>query len=464
MSRYHKVVPSVDSGGYPLNPVRGEFSVVRPKDGINYITNPNMDNFPTTLDWSSGYAEGYFWSGLKASNSGASYLHQMFGISSFKVTQGVSFPLNGNLSQAIDLPVGKIVVFSMYSRAPIGSFYKLGYYQGSKLTFKGFYGNGEWNRVELSFVNTSLGSVIFSLILTQLDQTVYTDGWQVELFDTDDYDKNATTFIQNKVRLLSDYTGGYTVNLQDLGLIITGHQGLGMPEVSNTTTFLGLFDGSVFQNIKYQERKFSIDGKILANSVTHLAKIKRDLLDLLSPIRTGQRSLIRLVYQRRDDRVNSIGYKRYIDCSYVSGLEGKSIGSSEDLTISFVAPDPFFSEEKDNAVKITSSGTTQNISVLGNAPTYPIFKIYSTVQIVLTSISNISVGKTVTFDSTPIIGEVVIDTQKGSFELNGVSYPGKILSGSLRELAMTGGINLMSAVFSGGDVFIQWKNRWMGLD
>jgi len=458
MSRYHKVVPSVDSGGYPLNPVRGEFSVVRPKEGVNYVTNPNMD-----INWSSGDIEGYYGSGLNVPLTGASYLYQMFGISSYKVTQGVSSPLNGELGQSIDLPVGKSVVFSMYALAPIGSFYKLRYNLDANFKFKGFYGKGEWERIGVSFVNTSY-SVSFALILTQLNQTIYMDGWQVELFDTDDYDKNATTFIQNKVRLLSDYTGGYTVNLQDLGLIITGHQGLGMPEVSNTTTFLGLFDGSVFQNIKYQERKFSIDGKILANSVTHLAKIKRDLLDLLSPIRTGQRSLIRLVYQRRDDRGNSIGYKRYIDCSYVSGLEGKSIGSSEDLTISFVAPDPFFSEEKDNAVKIASSGVTQTITNQGNAPTYPIFKIYSTVQIVLTSISNISVGKTVTFDSTPIIGEVVIDTQKGSFELNGVSYPGKFLSGSLRELAMTGGINLMSAVFSGGDVFIQWKNRWMGLD
>ena len=458
MSRYHKVVPSVDSGGYPLNPVRGEFSVVRPKEGVNYVTNPNMD-----INWSSGDIEGYYGSGLNVPLTGASYLYQMFGISSYKVTQGVSSPLTGGLGQSIDLPVGKSVVFSMYALAPIGSFYKLGYTQGAYYKIKGFYGKGEWERIGVSFVNTSF-SVSFALILTQLNQTIYMDGWQVELFDTDDYDKNATTFIQNKVRLLSDYTGGYTVNLQDLGLIITGHQGLGMPEVSNTTTFLGLFDGSVFQNIKYQERKFSIDGKILANSVTHLAKIKRDLLDLLSPIRTGQRSLIRLVYQRRDDRGNSIGYKRYIDCSYVSGLEGKSIGSSEDLTISFVAPDPFFSEEKDNAVKIASSGVTQTITNQGNAPTYPIFKIYATVQIVLTSISNISVGKTVTFDSTPIIGEVVIDTQKGSFELNGVSYPGKFLSGSLRELAMTGGINLMSAVFSGGDVFIQWKNRWMGLD
>jgi len=465
MSRYHKVVPSVDGGGYPLNPVRGEFSVVRPKEGFNYIEDPSMDTLPETM-YPFSHSIYYDWYGLNLSDSGRSYTEQMFGVYSFKMTPHSSVdPKEAFFSQVLEIPSEKFGVFSLYAKGTIGIPFYIVYMINWKRYLKQVYGDGKWNRYDISFFNPAMSERLdVYLYLTQSNQIVYTDGWQVEVFGEDEIERGVTTFIPDKVRLLGDYTGGYEVNLQDLGLIITGHQGLGMPEVSNTTTFLGLFDGSVFQNAKYQERKFSINGRILANSVTHLAKIKRDLLDLLSPIRTSQRSLIRLVYQRRDDRGNPIGYKRYIDCSYESGMEGKPIGSSEDLTISFVAPDPFFSEEKDNAVKITSSGTTKTISVLGNAPTFPIFKLFPTDPIRITSISNVSAGKTVTFDLTTIMGDIVIDTQKGSFELNGISYPGKILSGSLRELAMTGGDNLMSAVFTGAGVFVQWKNRWMGID
>ena len=296
----YKIVPSIETGGYPLNPVRGEFSIIKPVSSTNYANDPDMSTFPDSIGSATPGDDGYYWTNLNGS-SGKSITEQMFGVYSFKVIPSNSpYPGTSSVYQHFGTTSGVYANFSLYIKGTFGVNYTIKITTPSKVFKKDFKTSGDWMRVEIvGYVNS--GDTYFSLETDTGSPTFYTDGWQIEYFSDTDTDKSATTFFTG-TRTADDYTGGRLVNIQDVGFVITSHQGLSSSDISNTIIPFGLVDGSVYQTSRYKERVLSLNGKILSNTRLNFAKIRRELIDLLSPSRTGSslRTQIRLVYQLRD--------------------------------------------------------------------------------------------------------------------------------------------------------------------
>lgn len=190
------------------------------------------------------------------------------------------------------------------------------------------------------------------------DGNVYTSAWQLE---NKEY---ATTFIsgtqpgltQNEspisyywqgaphaspsVRTKFTRSGGKIVNFKDIGIKVTGYEGLGMPEFEYSSTSLINKYGQIFNGSNITERSFTILGIIYARNMAELMRTRSYLTNSISATKVPSEQPVKLLFQVFDCEM-PLTHQVEFTAVYEGGLDGDYTSQfGEKIGIDFKMFDP----------------------------------------------------------------------------------------------------------------------------
>lgn len=146
-------------------------------------------------------------------------------------------------------------------------------------------------------------------------------------------------------------TGGTAHDIEDeYGAKVKQEFGVGMPPVRNVVTTYGLTDGGKFQRSIALPREFTLECIVpFGTPVTQANHFsaKKNLIELIKRDRQATEGPVTLRYTGNGGTVE-------IDAFYQSGLEGGQVtGNTEQFSMQFIAPDPYFKETTQNDTALT---------------------------------------------------------------------------------------------------------------
>lgn len=346
------VRPNDIPSDYILNTEKSFFSVVVPEEGSNLVWNPEVASLT-----------GFFSNG----NISLSTDYSKFGLYSLKAELAKDREVYYLVPQ--ELNINTFYTFSVYVRGsaqlevsiktnapwPIQDFTQIETSNGFwyRIVHTVFVHNNPSQFMAAPFTNCRLH------IRAKEDCVIYLDGWQLEdkPYATTFISGNQTGFFTREtpmpyhwagvphnspsVRNRSTRAGGRVVNFHDCGILVTGFEGLGLPEFENFALPLINRNGSLFQNTTIQERNFTILGIMYSKELNELNKKRAQIINGVSPFVTSRRQPMKLIYQTTDcDKQTSDEIE--INCLYTGGLEGdyKSF-FGERIALEFQAFDVF---------------------------------------------------------------------------------------------------------------------------
>jgi hypothetical protein len=190
----------------------------------------------------------------------------------------------------------------------------------------------------------------------------YIDGVQVEEKEhrtthcngnEDGCSWNGSPHASTSTRSAMSRAGGRVYDLQtDYHLDIGGMSGLGAaPQKLNIDSYATL-PGGELNNVKIQERVFTLTGVIRGTSMADLHANRQALLDELSPDKYPGRQPVRLHY-------TGAAVQKQIAAHYETGLEGDLRAEEnyywERVAIRFIADDPYWYEIGESAVALDTN-------------------------------------------------------------------------------------------------------------
>ena len=324
----------------------GQFYIIVPQGTTNLHKNPSLEYDAT----------GYSNSGSGSSVSRSSD-DSFRGAYSAKIATG-STNTGGAYYGTISLVSGRTYTFSAYVNAPDGMAGKLYIANTSDtaLATATFTGNGRWQRVEVTYTETSSSSRRFYVTKnggSTTSQIMYVDCWQVEnvAYATTycDGDQEGCKWSGNtigahrstSVRSSMTRSGGRKVDFWNYGAYLVSQQGTGMPGMKNNSTPYGAGAGAYWRGQFATERSFTIAFSVAGDGVPEWHGKRQALIDAMKPdLVTPQQDFV-IGYTDGGEDIE-------IKCHYDSGFEladGKL--DIETLPIKVIASDPYWYKLQD---------------------------------------------------------------------------------------------------------------------
>jgi len=430
----YKVPDRVD--GHVLNPERGAWSVIVPKETTNYILNPSAETnltgwtspFGSALTRDPAYYRGFFC--LRADGG---------------------FPLTNARYGAGIIPAGQYV----YSAYVLGIQEEIGVLPRvagvgvpPQYVFK--LKIGSWTRISIP-VNIPFSSTLdIDYIVFGLGPTISIDAQQLELgtvpttyFDGDsgpDYYWTGTPHGSTSVREASAFDGGDIIRFDDLGFMIDGYSGAGMPTHDAVRTGYAILDGGRYDGTIIPERILSLKGTFQATDVQQLQRKKAAVIQAINRDINIVDAPIALQYQLYDC-LTAKGKALRLSAAYVGGLEGDVTNDyNEPALIQFRSDDPFFYETDQQAItlatsqlllanRIMQSDSNNKWSILGTGMNTALDQIY-----VVFRAQNGAVFAGGAFANA---GGVAV-TANFAYFLNGVWNSAGVVNGEVRAIIQSG--------------------------
>lgn len=284
--RSHTELPPIVSG-YALDNV--DISFYQPQSGVNLWTNPSAERATT----------GYTAVGGSVAQSGD---YQRWGAYSLEVTPSASLT-SGVYAGTVDLASGQLYFASVFGYFAAGAPYQI-YFANTSGTLLGtaytFRGRGRWERVWVSYVETSTASR--RIYITKNGSAnitpFYLDGLQVEVDRLTSYiDGDQRGFIKSQqayywtgtphastsIRVQATRSGGIEVKLADYGFTVLALVGLGLSGFTNIATPNVYVGGAQYERTSYTERTFDIVGVFQAETFGRLQQLRHELANVLRP-------------------------------------------------------------------------------------------------------------------------------------------------------------------------------------
>lgn len=284
--RAHVELPPIVSG-YPLNDIA--ISFYQPQSGVNLWTNPSIERGTT----------GYTAVGGSVAQSGD---YQRWGAYSLEVTPSASLT-SGVYAGTVDLSSGQLYFASVFGYFAAGVPYQI-YFANTSGTLLGtaytFRGRGRWERVWVSYVETSTASRRIYVTKNGSASLIpfYLDGLQVEVDRLTSYiDGDQRGFVKSQqayywtgtphasasIRVQATRSGGIEVKLSDYGFTVLALVGLGLSGFTNIATPNVYVGGAQYERTAYTERTFDIVGAFQAETFGRLQQLRHELANVLRP-------------------------------------------------------------------------------------------------------------------------------------------------------------------------------------
>lgn len=237
----------------------------------------------------------------------------------------------------------------------------------------------------------------------------------------------------------------------------------------NTITYADT-DGSVFTDILFKERTFTVNGTLIADNDFDFVNYRRKLLSACN-----LKKKFNLEYFNRKNSY-------FADC-YVDEMPtlGNRIGWTCSFSITFVIPSFYWnSYEHTESISVqqnevlttftlpcvfTSGTTIKDIINEGDCETYPVFTIVceNAPETSYLEITNNTIGKKIRVNQSMSVGDkLLIDCENCTVTYNASNIINKItLDSAFFELV--DGINNISCDVSGCNAQITWKSRFFGV-
>jgi hypothetical protein len=319
----------------------GQFYIVLPQGIENLHKNPSAEINAT----------GYTASGTAASVARSSE-ESFRGAFCIKCMTG-STNAGGCYYGTVQLTSGEDYTFSAYVKGQADETYKIyiADTSGNALATDTFVGTGEWQRVSVSYTETSTASRRFYITKnagSTSSTALYIDACQIENLPYEttycDGDQEgckwhggpAGAHISASSRSGMSRAGGRKVDLDSYSAYLVSQQGTGMPTIKNNSVAYGNGPGSFWKGQQATERAFTLAFSVAGNSVADLHQKRLALIDAIKPD---------LVYPQQEFILGytSGGEDIEIRCHYDSGFEiadGKY--EIETLPIKVIASDPYW--------------------------------------------------------------------------------------------------------------------------
>lgn len=335
----------------------GQFYIVKPVESTNLVTNPSFER--NTTGWTA-----------VNSSIARSTTRQNRGIYGLAVTP-TSNTTAGVYFGTITTTTSVAYTFSIDVYAPTGIPYRI-YFASTSGTVLGtpteFTGNGEWQRVAVTYTESSGASRRLYVAKNSSASTedFYLDGAQAEALAVDttyiDGDREGCYWLgavhgSQSVRDGQYRRGGYRIDLEEYGAYLVSQQGTGMPPLRTSATPYALRPGSFFQRQVATDRSFTLAFSQSGDGTAEWHYKRQLLLDLIAPDATSGDQSFLLGY-------NGAGSRMEISCVYDSGFEiqdGKL--DIETSPIRLLAHDPFWYRDGERAATIAANATVTSSSL-----------------------------------------------------------------------------------------------------
>lgn len=371
----HYVVPSVPTG-YPLNAVRGYFSVIIPLAQDNIVTNPSGE-----VD-DNGYIAIAGGTVARTSDYARRGAYSIKYTPSANATDGMYYPFDGTYTPSGNGPP-RLAASSAYGvRADFlgasGVRYEFYLYDnlGSRILGRAeLIGRGydavDWQAFGVTAVSGAAGGsgTEHQVFVRKVNSTsiapFYLDGLQVTAgkYVTTPFDGDSTGLISGQLayywngarhnststRIAATRSGGRVIRFDDLGLTVLGYAGLDMGPIENYATPLSNASGSLYQKTRAAARPFSI-AVVISGTPQERERIKARAVRAFRPDGTSvsQPLVLRFQYTECDE---ALGPPVDLFCVYESGLEGGIDNLyQERLVLSFTALQPFSYRDGDESL------------------------------------------------------------------------------------------------------------------
>jgi hypothetical protein len=366
-------------GGYFLEYDKGWFSIIKPENGQNDITNPSFER--NTTGWTA-----------QNSTIARAVTYQYRGIYSLKIT-----PTNGNAA-GVSYTVAGISssvpnTMSVYLLGHPGDTYQL--YAGSfgsrsvSSQIKEVVGNGRWQRLVITchaggalVVARKSGGTVnpFYIDAAQSEAksyvTTYIDGDEPGMLPyVQSYWWEGLSHASRSQRLANG-NGGREMRLLDLGFRLMAVLGFGMLPIINAVLPLAN-GGGMYQRSVYQSRQFTLAGAITGTSLSEVQKQRSELIELCSPFNLGEQQPLLMKYHVIDgDGQEALAGN--IECAYESGLEGSLDNFNQDRSgIVFRQFIPLITNDQTNAASYVKPAYFSEAGQILQMNRYGIFSLVS---------------------------------------------------------------------------------------
>lgn len=345
----------------------GNFAIIVPEDGINYIPNPSFE-VGTTANW-SGISSGSLAMAFRLGAIEPQY-SGLYGCQLTASGAGSGMQYTAPPAVYSDFISGTYATVSCYV-THIGS--------GSPtvtLTLNANDGTAKSNSAN----TTTAGRLVVTLgpfagTLTSLNvqitcsgvSVIYVDAIQLEKqeYATSyfDGDHDGCVWIGERRNSRSQRdgwaaTGGREYDLDDLGWYVNTAPGLGMANITLDTQPQANIPGEFLSGYRVDSRIVQIESTLKGTSLANLHAVRKAIIDKIRPDRNPGPRTFQLKYSGGSEPL-------YLDIVYDSGLEfgeyTTEMGFNEEPAIRFFAPDPTWYTEK----------TQVNFGVVGSAEGLP---------------------------------------------------------------------------------------------
>lgn len=328
-----QIQPPPIVSGYRIDDVH-RWSIVVPEAAVNLCANPSFETNTTN------------WAAVSSASIARSTVQQRHGANSLAITMtaatgdGAAY----GTSTALSTTSGQSYTASIDVYAPAGMPLKLyfattgGVQVGGAKQFKG---TGRWQRVAVTFNETSTTSrrVHITKDSSAMTGTVYIDGCQIEnkTYDTTYCDGDQRGLIPNQLPPPYQWTGtphgststrssqtrggGRVLPLSRYGFMLLGMTGLGLNVPNVAATDYAQIDGGQYQRAQKPPRAFTLTGRFDARTPIQLSRQMGDLFALTDRDIIGDDQPLMLCY-RAFDCERAISEEVMVPCAYTGGLEG----------------------------------------------------------------------------------------------------------------------------------------------
>jgi hypothetical protein len=356
MNPHHYELPRVPRADIILNQARSYLAVVVPARGVNLVFDPEC------LAFSKGALTYVGASATLASDS----VRQKRGMTSIYVEPTADTLAGIRYVVAQPVTANTAYSFSCDHIGGSGSPFLLVAEDsgtGDIVASTAFIGADFWQRPSLTFssgIGRPIRLAVYAMsALSGTQPGFWVDGFQIEKspFPTTFISGNLSGFFRESpnpygwlgsphnsasFRLPSTRSGGRLIPLSEMGLDIYQIEGLGMVEPDFQVQRYAQDHGGLIGQTFLPEREFTVTGRVSeAGGIVDLHCVRERIVSSVTPLFGRARQPVRLHYQiwNCDRPASDCGV---VDAVYTGGL-GMDLTNPyiEDLSVDFVAPDPF---------------------------------------------------------------------------------------------------------------------------
>lgn len=324
------------------------FYIVLPQATQNLHKNPSGE-VDTTGYTSSG-------SGASVARSSEAAYRGAYSIKCFSGSTNAG----GCFYGTVQLTAGGVYTFSAYVNGQVGQAYKIyiANTSGTELATKTFVGTGEWQRVEVSYTETSTASRRFYITKNGGSATstaMYIDACQIENLGYAttycDGDQEGCKWVGGAMgahksvsaRSGMSRAGGRKVYLTAYNAFLVGQTGTGMAPMKNSSVAYGNGPGAFWRGQLATERSFTIAFSVSGNGVPEWHGRRQALIDAIKPDLVSPQQDFILGYDDGGEEIE-------IRCHYDSGFEmADGTKDIETLPLKVIASDPYWYKTKDES-------------------------------------------------------------------------------------------------------------------